>query len=515
MKKSFVLLLALVMLISGTACFAQNELLKEKDQVHYTERVVYGDKSVVDGVTVETNIDYNHQLFWKTVYEIDEMSKEETEYTFYAWPHFDNRLIQEGSMWFNIDCSNAYRDVEFDKNQTYYGLEIAMKELYDSTEPGSEKQTTVYLKDYVDYYTFMFDITLPYHSENGDVQYDSNFIWGERELKEDIADLEKSGMNPEELARLKMYQADLEKFREFFKIPIVEKEVFTLAIAKDENGAVLGMADSHVSGGQAEGDIQIPDMPNVEGMDAFTFDMSSAFVDGECYFIFDPHTHNGNLVDVSQIPGGYGIYQFAYDNKKGTIDLSTLEMVYPLDMSSTYSMIAIDGSEKNILLFSDDGTNRHMSVIDRKTMTLTDDFVIGTSGEYISERIYEDFIVMIGNSLMVFPLSENGRYTQAFAVDAQQIEDVMVKNNPNLLALSWESVFDWNGHTLLIADSVVYENEDLRNIYTCDFYVAAVDATGLLYYGVYESTLTSYAERSDYCMFNRDMREPLKVKWNK
>ncbi len=508
MKKSFVLLLALVVLVSGTAYFAQNELLKEKDQVHYTEQVLFGDKSVVDGVSVEANIAYNSQLFWKTAYEIGDVPKEETEYTFYTWPYSDNRLIQEGSIWFHIDCSNPYFGIEFDdKNQTYYGLEIAMKELYDKTAPGTQNQITVYLKDYIDYYSFMFDLTLPYHSQEGDVQYDCNFLWGERGLKEDIAALEKSGRNPKELARLKRYQADVETFREFFKIPIIEKEAYTLAIAKDEKGEIIGTAASHAYGGQSEGDIQIPDAPKVEGMDAFSFNMSSTFVDGDCYFIFDPYTQNGNLVDMSQIPGGYGIYHFTYDNKNGTIDLSTLKMVYPLDVKHTYSDIEIDGSGKNILLFSDDGTNRYMSVIDREKMNLMDTFVLGSNEEYFSDRIYEDFIVVIGNNVMVYPFGENGRYTQAFSVDAQQIKDMN--------AISWRSVFDWDGKTLLIADSVVYEDENLRNTYTCDFCVAAVDETGLLYCGRYESTLTSYADQYDYCMFNRDILEPIHVYWNK
>ena len=368
MKKSFVLLLALVLLISGTAYFAQTELLKEKDQVQYTEHVLYGDKSVVDGVTVEANVMYNNQLFWKTAYEIGDEPKVETEYTFSAWSYFNDRLIQDGSLWFNIDCTDTFDVLEFDKSKTYYGLEIAMKELYDSTPAGTEKQMTVFLKDYVDYYSFMFDVTLPFHSGSGDVQYESGMIWGERELKEDIAALEKSGMNPKELERLKKYLVDLEAFRTFFKIPVIEGEAYTLAIVKDEKGEVIGMADSHAMGGQGTGEINIPDAPNVEGLDVFSFETSSVFADGYCYFIFNPHTENGKLVDVSQIPGGYGIYRFSYDNKKGTIDLSNLEMVYPLDVNHTYSSIATDHSEKNILLFSDDGKNRYMSVIDRETL---------------------------------------------------------------------------------------------------------------------------------------------------
>jgi len=97
MKKSFVLLLALVVLVSGTGCFAQSQLVKEKDQVHYTENVLYGDKSVVDGVTVEADISYDYYLYWNTRYQIGDTPKEETEYTFYPMGYIDATGPSPGS----------------------------------------------------------------------------------------------------------------------------------------------------------------------------------------------------------------------------------------------------------------------------------------------------------------------------------------------------------------------------------------------------------------------------------
>ena len=117
--------------------------------------------------------------------------------------------------------------------------------------------------------------------------------------------------------------------------------------------------------------------------------------------------------------------------------------------------------------------------------------------------------------LLKYPLGENGRYTQAFSVDSRKIDEVILKHYPDLNPISWESVFDWDGQTLLIVDPFIYHDENLRDAYTCDYYVVAVDKTGLLYYGMYESSLTTYAEHYDYCMFNRDMSDPIRINWNK
>lgn len=508
MKKSFVILVALVLLVSGTVCYAQNKLLKEKDQVHYTEHVLYGDKSLVDGVTVEANLGYDYKLYWDTSYVIGEVPKEETDYTFYPFDYEDEVYTVNGSMWFSMECGNLDIGASYELDQNYQGLEKAMKELYDNTSPGSENQTTVYLKDYIDYYPFMYEMYLPHSSDLGDMQQDMSYvIGGERELRAQIESLEKEGTAPEELVRLKKYLADLESFRAFFKIPVLEEEAYTLAIAKDEKGNVIGMAESSVHSGSGTGEIEIPSSPQVDVEDAFNFDMQSVFHDGDCYFTFDPRTWNGNFVDTSQIPGGYGLYHFVYDSKKGSSDVSTLEMVYPLDIKDYLVDIKIDGSGKNLLLVTEDQTSRYLSVIDRETMNLVDTFTIGSIDFDYGSWVNEGFLVIRGEHFMVYSFGLDGRYTQEFAVDYQKIEDTIQAVTPDIEFLSLVGSFDWNGDTLVVADDIRYVDEYKNRIFTCDFYVAAVDETGLVYYGKYDSSLgtsdVSYEQCHKYKLFKK------------
>lgn len=512
MKKSFVLLLALVVLVTGIGYYAQTELLKEKDQVHYTERALYGDKSVVEGVTVEADPRYGYFLYWNTKYQIGNEPKEETEYTMYPWEVQLDRYYYPGSLSFAMDSEIQLQiGITNYEKDTYYGLEKAIKELYDKTSPGTENMVTVKLKDYLDYYNFSMDLELPDSVGRG--------IFGhygyaqESELREDLARWEETGSNKEEAKRVRKYLDALDVFQEFFKIPVLDTEVYTIGMAKDEAGRVIGMSESSAHGGSSTGQINIPDAPQMEGMDNFTLATYSVFDNGDCYFTFDPHTFNENVVDVSQIPGGYGIYHFTYD-KNAEINLDNLEMVYPMDVNVHFVDMCVDASGENILLFTSDEENHYMSIIDRESMTLVDTFSIGNREFYLSNWVYDDFLVTSTDMLMVFPLGEDGRYTQAFAVNQQDIKDTMLEITDSQYFLRYGSSLDWNGEQLLIANDVRYEVE-YSSLATSNFYVAVVDKNGLVYYGEYDSSLETNNENYDGCHFGSNYENPIRVYWSK
>lgn len=521
MKKSLVLLLALVIFFCGTAYYAQGELLKEKDKVHYTENVLYGDKSIVEGAIVEANLSYDNHIFWKTLYQIGEKPREETEYQFYSWAHQDYKYIYSGSLGFQLygkELMNKY--YKDGMQETYEGLQIAMKELYDKTPNGAEGRATVYLKDYMDEYEFIHMLDLPYKSEDFGTSfkdYTTSYL-DKAKLLADIEELEDTGRNDEELKELKQYLSDIDTFQKFFSIPVIEEEVHHLALAKDENGVVVGMGDYHHMGGSTTGNIEFTEELDVEGNDAFSFDVYSTFDNGDCYFTFNPYTMNGKLVDISRIPGGYGLYHFTYDSKKAEIDLSNLKMVYPLNTEELITEIRIDGSGKYILLFTTNETeNVHiLHVIDRDTMTLVDRFTLGDDERYITTWTYEDYIVVATDKLTVLELDENRRYVQAFSVDQDTMaERVEVSSKYMVDFLGWNTVFDWNGETLILANrlSIEIDKEHFYHNDTCDFYVAAVSEKGLLYYGEYYCSLLYINDGYKNPRFDTDMIDALKIRW--
>ena len=514
MKKSFVLLLTLVLLISGTACYAQNALLQEKDQVHFEEMYSYGDKSVVEGVTVEMYSQYMRNLFWKTTYTLGETPKEETAHEVYPLDKDNSNNTISGEITFVLGNSDAHV-MGYMEEKDYSGLQAAMKELYDQTEPGEVNQMTVKLKDYGEYYQFGMELVLPKEETLYTKYYGYSYYF--------IADLEKDIAQAEAKKVLK----DLKNFNEFFKIPVLENEIYTIALKKDAEGKVIGTAMSSFNGGSSSGDmdfIQIPDIDKSDNRDGYSMELYYEFSDGDCFMTFSPKTYKGNTVDTSLIPGGFGIYRFAYDSTKGTIDSEHIEMVYALDPEMEIAEFRLDASKKNLLVRTIENGREYLSVIDRNTMTLKDKFDIGSEEVYIKIYSMEEYMVIAGETIAVYPMNTDGQYVKAFEVDAEAINgridetigDVgMMSSIPN-----WYGSFDWDGETLLFGCYNWYNNYNLARG-MCEFSIAAIDKTGLIYYGGYRSTLCSYfaadevAHTENSCTPDDSMEAPVIVHWAK
>ena len=453
MKKSFVLFVVLTVFVLGMIGYTQNTLLKEKDQVHYTEYVIYGDKSVVEGATVDMYNSYQRHLFWHTTYEVGEVPKEETDYQFYSSRQYKaDEQYGEFTVYMNHSGLGFY-DFE-DENYKFEGLELAWKELYDATEPGEEKQIDIKLKDYQEFYEFAIEISLP---------------------QEDISNYKEYS---EQLS-------DLRNFKSFFKIPVLEEELYALAIAKDEYGNVIGMAEAGVSGGSSTGDMDFVDTSDWEDYDAFYLNLRAAFADGVCYLAFDPHTEKGNRVDTSQIPGGYGIYRFTYNSKNGTIDSENIEMVYALNPNVLFWDIEMDASGKNILFTTEENGRICVSVIDEETMTLTSKLDIGPAETYFDFWTFEDYLVTYSDTVAVYSVDEAGHYTKEWAVAVKDIEEKIAKSEYTGTVPNYNCGMDWDGKRLLIGNPIYVEGLGQ----TSNFFLAAMDETGLIYCGAYESSL--------------------------
>lgn len=522
MKKSFVLLIALLLLITGTVYVAQTTILENKDKVTFTENVIYGDKSVVDGVTVEMRADYHDQLYWNSTYVIGEKPQVDTEYTFYPWRHTNYRYEYEGTFYTEAYSHLRY-DVDFENpKENPEGLQAAMLELYEKTEPGEEGEMMVFLKDYIPYYPFDMNITGAYSHDGETLDYDGvlNLSFDESDL---IWDIENSA-NAKEVESAKENLAVLKKFHEYFKIPILENEVYILNLRKDSDGKVIGYGESSHGSGSATGEIGIPDAPSLEGgTDTYTFDIRAAVEYEKCYFTFDTHTMNGAIVDTSLIPDGYGIYYFPYDEEKNEIYPDELKMVYALDPTIQVYHILYDESGKYLLLFTEENDAMYVSVIEEASMTLKNKVAVSTA-EYGLSGIweYDDFLVVNGEKLMVMVPDETLGYKVAWQASKETLEQASAEATLVNGGGQWygESPvprdifdsaikFDWNGETL-ICTNYLYDEEGYS---TCDFLVAAMDETGLTYFATYTSSLTPSPSAGDRCT-PTDV-DPLSIRWEK
>lgn len=503
MKKSFVLFLAILLLGVTMVCFGQSCLLAEKDNVIITENVLYGDKSVVEGVTLEMQNHYENQIFWDTTYVIGKAPKTKTEYTFYQSKQSNFPRRWYGNIYFNDDRHSA----AFDANSNWIppeGINLAVKELQDSLGASEKRTETVFLKDYMDYYTFSVSFQTPYNDdESNEMRYHyeltKSFLLEELYVAEESQDKSNYSYSEGVLGQIRKELEWIEAFHEFFKIPVLENDATIISIEKDENGELIGWAMLSAGGGFGSGNIDIPHFAESENYDSFQFNTYYFVGDGDVYLTFNTHSYNQKVVDTSHIPGGYGIYYFPYDLEKEEIYPEQLQMVYALDPNIDVVDLTRDARGENLLLFTMEEAELYMSVIDIQTMTLVEKFNLSETREdawgidyYVTE---EDYVVIVTYAdVIVFSIDESGKYKKELEVCHESLNTFLPEDDIyNDAYLQYGTVYDWNGEQLLFADNLY----NLNGYLGTNFYVGVMDANGLQYFATYETSLQSTVSKDE------------------
>lgn len=494
MKKSFALVTLLAVIAIGGTCLVSAALLEEKDNVQITETVVYGDKSIVEGVTIERNVKYDNFIRWNTTYVVGEEPDCKTDYTFDEY----GRLLDEGTYQYSGIELHTNPIVNFDDEEEaleLVGLNKAMKELLDETAPGEENSMIINLADYLDYYVYEVHIQLP-----GDINY---FFLNGSDIEE--AFIRYNG-NDSYLQELEEELHIVQRMTEFFKIPVLENHFYEISVSKDMEGNLFGWGYGNANGGGSSGNVTIHGVP--EEADSFDLWMISAYADGMCYFTFNPRTMDDKIVDTSYIPGGFGIYSMPFDEEERTIDVDSLKMVYALKPEEEIFDLDFDKEKNQLVLFTIKEEGCAMTVIDAASMKLKQEILYSTEG-FDSHGCYygEDYMVLRykWDKGMLLSIDENGSYQIEYGLDFAEITENEYFDMERV-------AFDWNGETLIMSgalyDGSYYYYED------CGIYLAAFDRTGLVYHGKYESSLDTGRSYEDYyynCMPTDT--DALKISW--
>ena len=482
MRKSLALFIVLLVFAIGGTCYVSASLLMEKDNVQITETVVLGNKSVVEGVMVERNVKYDRYMRWNTTYVVGEEPECNTVYTFDE----QGRLREEQN--YRYDGLELYTDVvrghdlENADVEKLTGVNRAMKELFDETEPGQEKSTIIDLADYSDFYEYEITIDLP-----GGVSY--HFI-NQADIEE--AMLRYNG-NETYIAELKEQQYILEKLTEFFKIPVIENHLYEIAVSKDTEGNLYGWSYGSANGGGSSGNVSMGG--TLSESDAFSLWAISVCTKDMCYFTFYPYTDDGQLVDTSYIPGGFGIYQLPFDKEKGTIDVDSLKLVYQLEPKEVLNL-HYDEQRNTILLLghNENGSGYKMSAFDADTMELRQELIFSERGYSFGDIYFRDDFIVLGaaDDVVVLSVDETGYYQKELTCDVKQLTN---QTSVDYLDFSYLD-FAWNGEKLIFAGPL-NDSTSYRYYQSCGFYLAAYDESGLIYYGEYVSSLDAENSYTD------------------
>lgn len=482
MRKAFGLMIVLLLFGSVSTIWCVRMVYAEHDQVQFTETVLAGDPSAAEGLSIRAHATYNDQLFWdsNTVFNRNKPLTTQTKYHFFNTEqkeeseNFYNGVElysdTEGSGAYIMDMSNQIEPV---------GIDRAYQELYNIVQPGQELEKTITVADYYDYYPLSGIISLQ------GIRADFG-IWMSYDSTYD--------------------QSILNKFEEFFQIPVLPTEQITISLGKDSNGATYTKSS------------------NEEG-EQFYFHTQGVVTPTTCYFSFNNRTNVGSIVDTSLIPGGYGIYAFDYTagvvktlkgrgteiTENGCLHLDSLRMVFPIDPTEEFLQLSQWEDDGTLLLYTRRKNDYFLTIIEMYTMRQIQRLKIQSTqtndGAWYNLLENDDFIVTVIDQTATV-LLPNGDGT--FRIDMQ------TPNTLNLEYLSWHrdsNAMAYNNGKLAVA----YENIDQTTgfRYAPCFDAVIFDNTGLVFLAQYQSSLRNVL--TDSYNSNEIVRlvdqNPIEVTW--
>ena len=481
MRKATIAMLLLLVISIGGVCVAAAGVHGPHDQVVLKEKTVYGNREYAEGLDIQIQASYASHLFWDTTYSTGTESQAETDFLFSA------RKIHD-------EVSTGYQGIMLDNQIGYFyepseeeahGVARAYRELAEKVPAGQERETTIYLKDYIDTYPMTVDVDLPGIGMGLDWNFQMN-------------------TPAEEHDNLNEIEKDIIRLQEYFAIPVLDEETYSLSVGKDENGNV-----THMSGGTGDGD-------------SFWIQVINAIADDACYFTFDTHTTEGNVVDTSMLPDGYGLFCVTfngdYDENDPMVleemDFGEPEMVYAIDPNAYIQGLYLNEDQSQLYLLTEEDHKLYLTVIDRDTMDTLQKMQIHDWEEehgYVHEvHMKEDFWVLwlSEGRLALLGKAENGTFNLVFC-------ELYNHGEAGDYSMSVYAAVDWNGERLAVVDQnfpeYTFDTHYKSRSKSCGFWLLVYDDEGtMVYAGEYYSSLTPQ-DRSNNC--NPFGMKPFTVSW--
>lgn len=475
MRKGAILWALLLVLSVGGVCLAAAGVYKVHDQVVLTETIVYGDRAAADGLSVQLYTRYDSRLFWDTTCTLDTEQRTQTAYSFSASRTYENRPTTYSGVSLQ---ANPEAGAVFDPEspEPPAGLGRVYWELYHASVPGEEKSTVVYLKDYMDCYPIYVELDFPGTQSSSE--------WWE------VPDPSEPEPGTERYT--------MAKIQDYFQIPVLEDERISISVGRHESG------NGWSSGSGTEGD-------------SFSMRTYSALAGDACYFTFDAHSSDGQVVDTSGIPGGYGLYRLPYEEERHDesgqkvcgVDADGLEMVYPLDPEIQLLSLRTDPEQTKLLLYTWEEGAYILTVIGLETRETLQRLEIADCPEYSGWSLWDEddfMVIQLGEKLAVVAPADSGGYALRFICDVRsdELPDFWFRD------VAW----DFDGERLAFVCTLEKQDNGWGWVRgTCGFRLGVYEASGLVYCGEYSSSLdTGVGENSNYYCRGRDY-DPLSVCW--
>ncbi len=467
MKKSLIAMVVLLAVAVTSLGVSSLALDRSGEQVEIRETTLMGDRSAAQGLNLRMNLHFNEHLRWTT--ELSSDKKPETAMRFSwsglpnAFPASEQVLLYGGDM--NLSSSGSLSLPDGDME--FVGLNELLMDVADRTQAGGTNVETLRYRDYYSFYPLSVSL----------LRRDGYLDWHELQYM-DLAE------NPH-------YQI-LTDLAQAFQFPVEEDHLVKASVTKHETGEISSL------------DVRSEHTPNIAAL--------SAPADQYLYFVVSAYTEEGELVDYSRTPGGYGLYRLP---REGDLSIGQLEMVLPLEPGeNVLEMTEKPGGEDLLMVEHRDGAYL-LRVLDGATGQEKQSLPLWEVGDpgsssYFGQAVYDDFLVIYGekNRFHVFQDTGSG-YIPALS---GTLADFTTLGGGELERVNRMDAQVFDGTRLAEVYGTHYgdgQNRMLRLV------LVVYDADGIAYAGVLDNSMdlciSGHVEWRDKCQLLE--RNAIQLEW--
>lgn len=256
-----------------------------------------------------------------------------------------------------------------------------------------------------------------------------------------------------------------QKLREYFCFPVDPEETVDVTITWDQDGKIAGQ--------------------DVKNDGAFAdLDGEFALVPGKCWFAPIAKDQNGQLLDYSKVPGGYGVYWLNAENKSAP----RIEKKLDLDREEEILALCSDRSMKRVLVLTEQQNGEcRLFVMDANTGEKLQTLDLGVLS-FPSIETGEDWAVLVS-----YP-EEEGEVTACFTLllwqeNGYQIR-YTVKDEAHLSRQNYKINFQLAPDRERLAAAVqIPLTEEEESFASCGFLAAVYDENGPIYTARFANSL--------------------------
>ena len=494
MRKAFTVFLVALLLLTAGYVAVSIAVNSQREAITWEEETLYGDPSQAAGAKIRTMNHLHSHLLWETEGVLGEALDPATKFTFSNVPiQSASEITYEGlymhdtvDFLASLSFTDSSRMPGYAKEK-YADLIAYCKDCYDSVEIGEEKFFTLDLSDYMDYYSLCGTFDFPgcdwsHWDEFGDYN-------------------------------LRIPHEYIQAINDFFRIPIQGEYLVEFSINLRQYGSSVGTS---FAGGRVQ--------------DLYHPQFDAVYLNDTCYLTFNTVGPDGEVVDTSLIPGGYGLYRLNTSrDAEGKLVLGdpVAEMVFPMDPEAAFYYLDVSDDGRHIYLHTWEDEKLLRRILDAETMEVLQTIeLVDPSDEFYWEMDqYDDFLVIrllsindqdpSSNSITVYHEDAQGLYHHSFTVP-MNAESLDVNKDLEMYNSVTKNM-DFDGETLLVVQNQ-FESDRYAYSYgdQCNFYVLAYNAEGLSYAGKYHVNIGRIPSGagSENWLCKPWYDDPITINWN-